>query len=216
MRLCGTSASHPLMKFPGPAVWQIGTAVRMSGGGPARAPLAALCCRSDEGVRVIGMATVDTDALFRIAHAAGEDGRLDFQRQCYEQGASLGDPECLQSLGYMYDVGQGVRSDKAKAMALYRRAWRRGSHAAANNIAILYKEQGKLKLMFRWFQRVACAGDGSAHLDMAKCYLNGIGVRKNLQAAMRCLAVASDSFYITEFEREEARELLDDFSLRAV
>ncbi len=101
-------------------------------------------------------------------------------------------------------------------MKLYLEAWRRGSHAAANNIAILYREQGKPKLMFRWFERVARAGDGSAQLDMAKCYLNGIGVRKNLQAAMRCLAVAKDSFYITEFEREEAQALSDAYSLRVV
>jgi TPR repeat protein len=162
------------------------------------------------------MKMVNTDALLRIAHAAGEDGRLDVQRQCFEQGASLGDPECLQSLAYMYDVGEGVSPDKGRAMKLYLEAWRRGSHAAANNIAILYREQGKPKLMFRWFERVARAGDGSAQLDMAKCYLNGIGVRKNLQAAMRCLAVAKDSFYITEFEREEAQALSDAYSLRVV
>ena len=162
------------------------------------------------------MATVNTDALLRIAYAAGENGDLELQRQCNEQGAALGDPLCLMALGYMYDVGEGVNPDKVRAMKLYRKAWRRGSHGAANNIAILYREQGKPRLRFRWFERVARAGDGSAHLDMAKCYLNGIGVRKNLQSALQCLAVASGSFYISEFEREEAQVLLDSFPLRVV
>lgn len=116
----------------------------------------------------------------------------------------------------MYDVGEGVTEDKARAMALYRKAWRRGSHAAASNIAVLYREQGKPRLMFRWFERVARAGDGSAHLDMARCYLNGVGVRKNVQAALRCLAVANSSFYISELEREEAQALLDTLSPRMV
>ena len=162
------------------------------------------------------MALVNTDALLRLAWAAGERGDLESARRYYEQGAVLGDPQCLQALGYMYDVGEGVTEDKAQAMNLYRKAWRLGSHAAATNIAILYREQGKPRLMFRWFERVAKAGDGSAHLDMARCYLNGVGVRKNLQAALRCLAVANSSFYISEFEREGAQALLDTLSIRMV
>ena len=33
-------------------------------------------------------------------------------------------------------------------MSLYRKAWKRGSHAAASNIAILYGEMGKKLTMF--------------------------------------------------------------------
>ena len=116
----------------------------------------------------------------------------------------------------MYDVGEGVPEDKVLAMKLYRKAWRRGSHAAASNIAFLYREQGKFSFMFRWFERVATAGDGSAQLEMAKCYLNGIGVRRDAQAALRCLPVAIRSSYITEYEREEAQALLDTLRPRKV
>ncbi|HEY3799400.1 MAG TPA: hypothetical protein VGL58_13700 [Caulobacteraceae bacterium] len=92
---------------------------------------------------------LNTDALLRIAHAANEEGNFARARQCYEQGAAIGDAECLQALGYMYDVGEGVAVDKSLAMKLYRKAWRRGSHAAGTNIAILYQEQGKFGMMFR-------------------------------------------------------------------
>ncbi len=158
----------------------------------------------------------NTDALLHIAHAAGEKGDLDLARQCYEQGAALGDAECLQALAYMYDVGDGVPEDKSLAMKLYRKAWRRGSHAAANNIAILYRERRKIGMMFRWFERVAIAGDGGARLEMAKCYLAGSGVRKDPQAALRCLVMAVGSVYITEFEREEAQAMLAQVSPRLV
>lgn len=159
---------------------------------------------------------INTDALLNIAHDAGEEGNFDLARQCYERGAALGDAECLHALGYMYDVGEGVIEDKALAMKLYRRAWRRGSHAAASNIAVLYREQGKLALMFRWFQRVAIAGDGSAQFELAKCYLEGTGVRKDPQAALRCLAAAVQSSFITEQEREDAQALLDTLRPRRV
>lgn len=150
----------------------------------------------------------ETDALLRIAFAAGEDGDFERARKCYERGAALGDGMCFQALGYMYDVGEGVSVDKALAMKLYRKAWRRGDHAAASNIAILYRERGNMRTMFQWFERVAHAGDGSAQLEMAKCYLSGVGVRKDIQSALRCLAVAKTSYYITEYEREEAEALL--------
>jgi TPR repeat protein len=158
----------------------------------------------------------NTDALLRIAHNAWEKGDLDHARQCLERGAALGDAEALQGLGFMYDVGEGVPVDKIRAMKLYRRAWRCGSHAAANNIAILYREQGRSRTMFQWFERVARAGDGSAQLELAKCYLSGIGVRRNFEAAIRCLAVASTSVYISEHDREEALGLMSGLKPRIV
>jgi TPR repeat protein len=91
----------------------------------------------------------DTDALLRIAYDAAEAGNFEYARRCYESGAALGDAMCLQALGYMYDVGEGVVADKAMAMKLYRKAWSRGSHAAATNIAILYREMGNNRTMFR-------------------------------------------------------------------
>jgi hypothetical protein len=64
----------------------------------------------------------DTDALIRIAYDAAEAGNFDHARRCYESGAALGDAMCLQALGYMYDVGEGVVADKKLAMKLYRKA----------------------------------------------------------------------------------------------
>ncbi|ODU22458.1 MAG: hypothetical protein ABS87_01950 [Sphingomonas sp. SCN 67-18] len=116
----------------------------------------------------------------------------------------------------MHDVGEGLPENKAEAMRLYRKAWRRGSHASALNIAILYREQGKMRIMFRWYGRVAAAGDGSAQLEMAKCYLAGSGVRKNQQAALRCLNIAIGSLYISEDEREEAQGMLKGLSPQLV
>lgn len=158
----------------------------------------------------------NTDALLRIAYAAADSGDFDRARRCYEHGAALGDFLCLHALGYMHDVGEGVPENKPLAMKIYRKAWRLGSHASAENIAVLYREQGRFSMMFRWYQRAAAAGDGSSHLEMAKCYLAGSGVRKNPQASLRCLAVAIGSHYISEYEREEAQALMTELSLRLV
>jgi len=108
----------------------------------------------------------------------------------------------------MFDVGIGVSVDKAEAMRWYRQAWRQRSTCAANNIAILYRERGNRRAMFKWFERAALEGDGSAAVAVAKCYLAGIGVRRNPQLAVRWLAAAQNTIYISEEELEEAEAML--------
>src|SRR5688572_12303105 len=121
---------------------------------------------------------VNTDALFRIADAAEEAGNYDLARQSLERGAFLGDTMCLRRLAYLFDTGIGVEVDKATAMRLYQKAWRKDRNpVAGGNIAILYREQRNWRQSFRWWQRVAELGDGSGQLEMAKCYLRGRGVK---------------------------------------
>jgi TPR repeat protein len=159
---------------------------------------------------------VSTYALFRIAHDAQEAGNYELARQSFERGASLGCADCLSRLAYMLDVGIGVDVDKSRAMQLYKQAWRLGSHVAPNNIAILYREQGKRRLMFQWFMHGVARQDGDALVEVAKCYLNGIGVRRSVQDALRALASAVNSDCITEASREEAQAILDELRPRAV
>ena len=171
---------------------------------------------SDVAVPSQSRRMLNTEALFRIGDAAADKGDFALALLSFGRGAALGDAECLCRLAYMYDVGSGVEADKAAAMRLYRRAWRRGSTAAGDNIAILYRERGNARAMFRWWKRVAGTGDGSAQLEMAKCYLAGTGVRRDAQAALRCLSAAIRSPFICEDEQGEAEALLDTLRPRQV
>lgn len=156
----------------------------------------------------------ETTLLFRTGDAAEEAGDYVSAKRAFERGAALGDDSCWLRLGYLYDVGLGVEADKLEAMRCYRRAWRQRNTAAANNIAILHREKGDHRSMFRWLERAAKAGDGSAYLDLAKCYRDGVGVRKAPEAAVRCLAAALTSQFISEQEREEAAALMAAFRPR--
>lgn len=158
---------------------------------------------------------LDTSVLFRIGDAAEEAGNLAHAFKSFERGAALGDADCLCRLAYLFDTGTGVEADKATAMRLYQLAWRKDRNVAAgSNIAILYRERQDWRAMFRWFQRVAETGDGSSQLDMAKCYLRGRGIKRDVQAALRCLAAAESSVFISEYERDFARRLLRKIRIR--
>lgn len=160
---------------------------------------------------------VNTDALFRIADAAQDAGNYDLARTSFERGAYLGDSTCLCRLACLYDTGTGVQVDKMLAMQLYRKAWRNDRNTVAGgNIAILCRERKQWRQAFRWWQRIATLGDGSAQLELAKCYLRGQGVRRDPQAALRCLAAAERSEYITEHERELAGRLRLKLRLRQI
>ena len=156
----------------------------------------------------------ETLLLFLTGDAAEDAGDYLSAKQAFERGAALGDDICWLRLGYLHDVGHGVETNKLEAMRCYRRAWRERNTAAAKNIAILYRERGDRRSMFRWLQRAAKAGDGSAYLDLAKCYRDGVGVRKSREAAVRCLAAALSSEFISEEEREEAAAIMAEFRPR--
>lgn len=160
---------------------------------------------------------VETDALANIGHAAEERGDYALAREAFERGAEFGDEICLNRLADMFDEGRGIPADKERAMRLYRQSWRRHrSTTATNNLAVLYREKGNHRAMFRWFRRGAAEGDGSQLFQMAKCYLDGRGVQKSEQEALRCLARAIASDRIFECDREEAVALLETMRPRAI
>lgn len=145
---------------------------------------------------------------FDLGAKAWEDERYEEAFRCFRDGVAAGDRSCLLNLGYCHDTGLGTRIDKAAAMACYLRDVKAdGGGGAANNIAILYREQGRHVAEFYWFRQAALRQDGGANVELAKLYLSGRGVRRSVGAARHCLTLALRSTYISEGEVEEAEEL---------
>ena len=111
-------------------------------------------------------------------------------------------------LGYFFDQGLYVKTDKQKAMHWYCEAYRRGDPGAANNIATLHRDAGRVGKMLWWFRRAVAMGDYDALLELAKCYENGRGVAKDLLRAKRCYRRLLSSNSVTEFSREQATRRL--------
>ena len=150
------------------------------------------------------------DELFSTGDTAEDAGEFDVALRCFQQGAALGDAGCLERLGAMYYVGNSVEVDKQFALHCYRRAWWRGGLCAANNMAILYREQGDAKAMIRWFKRAIERGDEDPRVELAKCYLNGNGLKRSVSAASEQLrsALKAQPINVTDASKEEAALLL--------
>src|SRR5690348_792107 len=102
---------------------------------------------------------------------AREAGNYKRMLKLLRQGLEAKDEGCVFDLAYAYDVGLGLGTDKAEALRLYKWVYRKRSSQAAPaaiNIAILYREQGRQRLSFQWWERAASLGDGDAHLELGR------------------------------------------------
>jgi TPR repeat protein len=148
-----------------------------------------------------------TDVLFIRANEMWDCGRLHSALRLFISGAKSGDSSAQHNLGYFYDVGIGVKPNRAKALYWYKKAVRRGSRVAASNIGTIFRDEGDIKQALSWFNRAVDLGDADANLEIAKIYLSK---KNNLQTAVdylkRTTTAGRDD--VTEGSKQEARRLL--------
>lgn len=142
------------------------------------------------------------------AHDAWESGDLRGALMRFRMGAAEGRRGCMMDLGYFYDKGLGTARSKHEAMHWYKQAFLNGDACAASNVAILFRERGSPRHMFRWFRAAARRDDGDALVEVAKCYRSGLGVARSKWMAIVYARRALRSWQITPAGREEAMGLL--------
>ena len=142
------------------------------------------------------------------AHRAWESGDLAGAFNCFRLGANDGQPGCMMDLGYFYDEGLGTLRSKHEAMRWYKRAFLNGDSCAASNMAILFRERGSHRHMFRWFVAAARRDDGDALVEASKRYLMGLGTPRSTTMAIAYARKALRSAHISPAGREEAVGLL--------
>lgn len=104
-----------------------------------------------------------------------------------EQKSNQGDASAQYNLGLMYEYGQGVPQDYAKAMEYYTKAANQGFAGAQNNLGLMYKNgQGVPEDYFRaveWFTKAANQGSAGGQTNLGIMYEDGKGVpQDNIKA----------------------------------
>jgi TPR repeat protein len=122
--------------------------------------------------------------------------------------ASRAEPSALRALGDCHADGVGTRRDLAAAERCYRKGSRIGDHAAAFNLAILYRDRADRPKERYWLRRAERLGDSTASLVLAEMNLAGRQQRIARQAR-RYLERMSRSSDVNA--RDEAREILQHF-----
>jgi TPR repeat protein len=120
------------------------------------------------------------------------------------RAAKAGNLSAQVNLGHHLYTGKGVRRSREKALYWYKRAARRGDAAAASNIGCIYRDEHRIKLALRWFEKAVALGLDDAMLEIAKLCLGPLGDAKR---ARRMLARVLTSKEVAEATQEQAVRL---------
>jgi TPR repeat protein len=104
--------------------------------------------------------------------------------------ADAGCGPALLSLAACYADGKGVPHDVPRALRLYRKALQKGVHAAAWNIALIYRDAGNVPAQKRWLAKAATLGDWDARLVLQELLLQSRSEAKQLRAIQELKRIA--------------------------
>jgi len=148
------------------------------------------------------------DALFLRAHYQSEAGKHRSAFRLLLSAAKLGESYAQMSLGYVYDLGIGVKRNRAAAMRWYMRAYRQGNMSAANNIGTIHRDEGDSKRALRWFERAVALGDVDASFEIARMFLREKDKISKALPFLRRVMKGRPGLTVTIHSYEQAQRLL--------
>jgi len=139
-----------------------------------------------------------------------ETGNLKSGFRLLLAAAKLGDPGAQLNLGYTYDVGMGVRRNRAAAMFWYKGAYGngRGGGLPANNIGTIFRDEHNYPEAVRWFRRAVRYGNVDSNLELARIYLKNPRQQDQAVACLKAILKATPPIGVGEDTQREARKLL--------
>jgi localization factor PodJL len=111
------------------------------------------------------------------------------------QAAEKGQAVAQYRLGTLYERGQGIPADAAKAAHWYEMAANQGNRKAMHNLAVSYAggATGKKNMAeaARWFAKAAALGLSDSQFNLAVLYERGDGVPQSLLDAYKWYSIAA-------------------------
>jgi len=111
------------------------------------------------------------------------------------EAAEKGQAVAQYRLGTLYERGQGVAADPAKAAHWYEMAANQGNRKAMHNLAVSYASgaAGKKNMAeaARWFAKAAALGLSDSQFNLAVLYERGDGVPQSLLDAFKWYSIAA-------------------------
>jgi TPR repeat protein len=130
-------------------------------------------------------------------------------------------PESLTALAICFSEGSGVRKNKHKALFYYKEAARLKEPVAMFNLGLFYRDDMRVygKALY-WLRRLEkdekAYHIGEAKIELAKMYLKGLGVKKDVCKAKQMLEKLRDTSSLfktlSEGDQEEVINLLNEIN----
>ena len=107
------------------------------------------------------------------------------------QAAEKGQAVAQYRLGTLYEHGQGVAADPAKAAHWYELSAAQGNRKAMHNLAVFYAAKRNMPDAARWFAKAASLGLSDSEFNLAVLYERGDGVPQSLVDAFKWYSIAA-------------------------
>ena len=107
------------------------------------------------------------------------------------RAAENGQAVAQYRLGTLYERGQGVAADPAKASHWYELAAAQGNRKAMHNLAVFYASKKDMTNAARWFAKAAALGLSASEFNLAVLYERGDGVPQSPVNAFKWYSIAA-------------------------
>ena len=105
--------------------------------------------------------------------------------ELWTEAAQLGSVEALYNLGVVYDIGNGVREDKAKAVELFKKAAMKGHVESRCKLGCFESEKGNHDRALRHFLISVKMGDINSRNNIEKMFRRGLATKAQYAKAVR-------------------------------
>jgi TPR repeat protein len=133
--------------------------------------------------------------IAEIQHQMNDDTKKEVFA-LFQMGANHGDVYSMFNLGLLYDKGDGVTQDYAKARDWYQKAAAKDDAGAMSNLGRLYADGlGVVKDYAKardWYEKAADKGDANAMFNLGRFYSYGLGVARDYAKARDWYEKAAD------------------------
>lgn len=109
--------------------------------------------------------------------------------ECFKKAAELGHIDAMYQLGSYY---QNFLIDTDKAKMWYQKAAESGHAESLNCLGVIYSDMGDFKEAVKCFKKAVEQEAPMAYLNLATCYRDGTGIKRNLQKAEELFAKAAE------------------------
>ena len=121
--------------------------------------------------------------IFQLARVLDKAGQYDGALRAYREAADLGHPVAMNNLGHLFEQGNGVEQDYAKAREWYAKAVAEGNPAAMGNLGRLYdsgeggtQDYAKARELY---EQAARDNDPTAMFHLGFLYAHGQGTTQD-------------------------------------
>lgn len=148
-------------------------------------------------------------SLFDAANEALDCGDASKAFRIFMQDVKNGGMDSLNSIGFLYDHGRGVKKNRRLAIQWYRLAASKGYFVACFNLGLVYKGAGRKRSAKFWFKKAYALGDFDAAYELGILYARAPSRHILSRRSVRYFLAALKQEYLTDDQKKEIKQYID-------